>query len=91
MDLATILGIVAGAAVIAFAIVMGGSVQAFVDMPSVLIVIGGGFAATLIRFPLAGVAQAVVTGGRVAFTHKKVEHTNSNAFTAWARHCMTSC
>jgi chemotaxis protein MotA len=73
MDLATILGIVAGAAVIAFAIVMGGSVQAFVDMPSVLIVIGGGFAATLIRFPLAGVAQAVVTGGRVAFTHKKVE------------------
>jgi chemotaxis protein MotA len=73
MDLATILGIVAGAAVIAFAIVMGGSVQAFVDMPSVLIVIGGGFAATLIRFPLAGVAQAVVTGGRVVFTHKKVE------------------
>ncbi|HCO54836.1 MAG TPA: flagellar motor protein PomA [Pelagibacterium sp.] len=73
MDLATILGIIAGAAVIAFAIFMGGSFSAFVDIPSIFIVIGGGFAATLIRFPLAGVGQALVTGGRVAFTHKKVE------------------
>ncbi len=73
MDLATIIGIVAGAAVIAFAIFMGGSFGAFVDLPSVLIVIGGGFAATLIRFPIAGVGKALITGGRVAFTHKKVE------------------
>ncbi|WP_404402261.1 motility protein A [Pelagibacterium halotolerans] len=73
MDLATIIGITVGAAVIAFAIFMGGSFGAFVDAPSVLIVIGGGFAATLIRFPLAGVLNALITGGRVAFTHKKVE------------------
>ncbi|WP_127143148.1 motility protein A [Pelagibacterium montanilacus] len=73
MDLATIIGIIVGAAVIAFAIFMGGSFGAFLDVPSVFIVIGGGFAATLIRFPLAGVGQALITGGRVAFTHKKVE------------------
>ncbi|GGA58711.1 motility protein A [Pelagibacterium lentulum] len=73
MDLATIIGIVFGAAVIAFAIFMGGSFAAFVDAPAILIVLGGGFAATLIRFPLSGVAKAVVTGGREAFTHKKVE------------------
>jgi chemotaxis protein MotA len=73
MDFATILGIVVGAAVIAFAILIGGSFGAFIDLPSILIVIGGGFAATLIRFPLQGIARAIVTGGRVAFTHKKVE------------------
>lgn len=73
MDLATILGILAGAAVIAFAIFMGGSFGTFVDGPAILIVIGGGFAATLIRFPISGVGKAIVTGGRVAFTHKKVE------------------
>lgn len=73
MDLATIIGIVVGAAVIAFAIFMGGSFSAFLDAPAVLIVFGGGFAATLIRFPLAGVLNALITGGREAFTHKKVE------------------
>lgn len=73
MDFATILGIIVGAAVIAFAIFIGGSFGSFLNMPSILIVVGGGFAATLIRFPLAGVGKAMMTGGRVAFTHKKVE------------------
>jgi len=73
MDLATIVGLAAGAAVIVMAIFLGGSFTQFIDLPSVLIVIGGGTAATLIRFPLAGVMQAFSTGGRIAFTHKKVE------------------
>lgn len=73
MDLATIVGMLAGAGVIVMAIFLGGSFTQFVDVPSVLIVIGGGMAATLIRFPLAGVMGAFGTGGKVAFTHKKVE------------------
>jgi len=73
MDLATILGMLAGAAFITIAILMGGSFSQFVDGPSVLIVIGGGMAATLIRFPLAGVASAFKIGGSVAFSHKKVD------------------
>jgi chemotaxis protein MotA len=73
MDLATIIGLAAGAAVIAVAILMGGSVTQFVNLPSVLIVVGGGMAATLIRFPIAGVASAFMIGGKVAFIHKKVE------------------
>ncbi|GHA26944.1 flagellar motor protein PomA [Devosia pacifica] len=73
MDLATIIGILVGAGVIAFAILLGGSFSAFVDMPSILIVVGGGLAATLIRFPLAGIGRAFLTGAKVAFTHKKVE------------------
>lgn len=73
MDLATIIGLLAGAAVIAMAIFPGGTISQFADLPSVLIVVGGGTAATLIRFPIAGVANALLTGGKVAFIHKKVE------------------
>ncbi|MGJ8528028.1 motility protein A [Maritalea sp.] len=73
MDLATIIGMIAGAAFIALAIFMGGSFAQFVDYPSIMIVVGGGTAATLIRFPLSGVITALVTGGKVAFTHKKVD------------------
>ncbi|GLQ16341.1 motility protein A [Maritalea porphyrae] len=73
MDLATILGMLAGAGFIAAAIFMGGSFSQFVDPPSIMIVVGGGIAATLIRFPLAGVVTAFSTGGKVAFTHKKVD------------------
>ncbi len=73
MDLATIIGIIGGAAFISIAILLGGSFGQFMDGPSVLIVIGGGISATLIRFPLSGIIQAFATGGKVAFSHKKVE------------------
>ncbi|MCB9994424.1 MAG: MotA/TolQ/ExbB proton channel family protein [Hyphomicrobiaceae bacterium] len=73
MDLATILGMLLGAGFIVYAIMMGGSFSQFIDVGSILIVIGGGIAATLIRFPLSGVMSAMVVGGKVAFTHKKAE------------------
>ncbi|MEO1199207.1 MAG: MotA/TolQ/ExbB proton channel family protein [Pseudomonadota bacterium] len=73
MDIATIIGILFGAAVVAMAIFLGGSAGSFVDLPSVLIVIGGAAAATLVRFPLASVGAAILLGGKVAFTHKKTE------------------
>lgn len=70
MDFATIVGIIAGAIVVVIAILLGGSLSQFADMPSVLIVVVGGLAATLIRFPLSGVVGAMSTGGKAAFTHK---------------------
>lgn len=73
MDLATIIGIIGSFAIVAVAIFIGGSFGAFVDIPSVLIVVGGATAAVLIRFSLSGVGGALVLGGKVAFTHKKVE------------------
>ncbi|MGD1887153.1 MAG: MotA/TolQ/ExbB proton channel family protein [Cohaesibacteraceae bacterium] len=75
MDLATIIGIVAGTGVVVTAMLLGGSIGQFIDLPSVLIVIGGGFAATLIRFPLSGIGQALALGGKTAFTHKKISPT----------------
>jgi chemotaxis protein MotA len=73
MDLATIIGIVAGLIVIVTAIILGGNPSGFVDVPSVLIVIGGGLSATLIRFQLSTIIGALATGSKYAFTHKKVD------------------
>ncbi len=53
MDIGTIGGIVLGIVLIVWSIVIGGvSVMAFVDVPSVVIVIGGSFAAVFVSFPL---------------------------------------
>lgn len=67
MDLATIIGIVAAFGVVGWAISLGGSFGIFVDMPSILIVFGGGIAATLIRFSLGGVVSAFIIGSKAAF------------------------
>lgn len=73
MDIATIAGILSGGFVVAVAILMGGDAGTFINMPSVLIVVGGSFAATVIRFPLKNVFQALALGGKVAFTHKHTD------------------
>ena len=73
MDLATIIGIVVGTIVVIAAIMIGGTLSQFIDVPSLLIVVVGGMAATLIRFPLAGIVTSFGIGGKVAFTHKKTD------------------
>lgn len=73
MDLATLIGMIAAFGVVVGAIFVGGDITQFIDVPSILIVIGGGLAATLVRFPLSGLMGAFATGAGVAFKHKKVE------------------
>ena len=50
MDLATVFGLVAGFGLVATAVAMGGSVAAFFDLPSLLIVLGGTLAVTMTCF-----------------------------------------
>ncbi len=52
MDLGTLIGMGAAWLLIIVSIVIGGSPGAFINGPSILIVIGGGFAASLSAFPL---------------------------------------
>lgn len=59
MDLATVVGLVSGVLLIVSAILMGGSPLSFVNIPSVLIVVGGVAAATLIMFPLRTVIGSI--------------------------------
>lgn len=70
MDIATLIGMIASFGVVVTAILLGGTLSQFIDIPSVLIVIGGGLSATLIRFTLGGIGGAIVTGGKVAFGGK---------------------
>ena len=55
MDFATLIGIVLGWALIIGAILIGEGAGTFLNIPSILITIGGTFTATLINFPLGNV------------------------------------
>ena len=52
MDIATLLGLIMGFGLVTMAIFMGGSMAAFIDIPSVLIVVAGTFAITMVSFSL---------------------------------------
>ena len=53
MDIATSLGLLAGVIVVCSVILMGGDLHMFVSEHAAIVIFGGSFAATLIRFPLA--------------------------------------
>lgn len=65
MDLATLLGLVLGFTLIVIAIVTSADLGLFVSLPSFLIVVGGAFAAALIKFRvqsyLTGIKEGVAT------------------------------
>ncbi len=65
MDLATIIGIVSGFGLVLVSILMGGGLGAFINIPSIMITVGGTIAATLIAFPL----------DKVLMTFKVVKNT----------------
>ena len=71
MDLATIIGLIFGVAIIGLAMISGGSADQFVNLPGVLIVFGGTLAATLIKFPAKDCLRAFRTAMRAAFFNKQ--------------------
>ncbi len=58
MDLATLIGMVGGIAVVVMAVLMGGDFILFVNAPSIVVVAGGTIAVVFIRFPMAEVFNA---------------------------------
>ena len=68
MDIATLLGLIAGAIVLATLILMGGDFRMFYDIHAVIIIFGGSFAATLIRFPMSAMLHGLPLGAKFAFT-----------------------
>lgn len=52
MDLATIIGVLSGIGFVLFGILLGSSIGTFINIPSLLITVGGAVAATLMSFPL---------------------------------------
>lgn len=71
MDIATSLGIVAGGIVLVTLILMGGELGMFLDSHAFIVIFGGAFAATLIRFPLSTIFHGLPTGAKYAFTLRR--------------------
>ncbi len=65
LDVATLVGLAAAAVVIFVAMASGGSLRAFIDPPSLIIVVGGTLAVTTASFSLADVAIAWRDAGAV--------------------------
>jgi len=59
MDIATVIGLVLGMASVIGSILTGGSIAAFIDVPSIVVVGGGVTAATFIKWPLAQIKTVV--------------------------------
>ena len=59
-DLATVLGLVSGFVLVSSAIAFGGSASSFIDLPALLIVVGGTFAITMVSFNLDEILRAQV-------------------------------
>lgn len=59
MDIATVIGLVSGTVLIFGSIMLGGSLGTFINVPSLLVVVGGTIAVTLIRFKMADVIGSI--------------------------------
>jgi len=68
LDIATYIGLASGLLVITAAVLTGSDFWVFLNLPGFLIVVAGTFAATLIRYPIAGVLTAFVVGAKAAFS-----------------------
>lgn len=69
MDLATLIGMIVGIVCLIWSILLGGSIWSFWDVPSVIIVIGGGLCSTLIASKITEFAKLMkvvvkVLGGK---------------------------
>jgi len=70
VDIGTVIGILSGLGLISLAIVQGGGASTFINIPSLMITVGGMLAATLINYPLPQVV-GVMKVVQKAFFHKK--------------------
>ncbi len=73
MDLATVIGIVTGLGLVVTTIIMGGSPEIFIHVPSMMIVFGGATGAVLISFQLKEVL-GVIGVIRKAFFSEQVDN-----------------
>ncbi len=65
MDISSVIGVVSGMGFVLGTILLGGSIMMFVNIPSVLIVMGGTFAATMVAYPLADFLSMFKTGMKI--------------------------
>ena len=72
MDLTTGIGLIIGSVVVIALILMGGDINTFIDSHAAIVIFGGAFAATLIRFPLSSMMHGLPLGLKYAFTLRRL-------------------
>jgi len=72
MDIATSLGLLSGIIVVSAVILMGGDLHMFVSEHAFIVIFGGSFAATLIRFPLSSIMHGLPLGAKFAFSMRRM-------------------
>ncbi len=72
MDISTGLGLLAGAVVVLTMIFMGGDLHMFISEHAIIIIFGGSFAATLIRFPLTSIFHGLPVGMKFVFSMRRI-------------------
>ncbi|WP_407160001.1 motility protein A [Bradyrhizobium sp. STM 3557] len=72
MDIMTGAGLVAGVIVIATMMLLGGDLEMFVSEHAAIIIFGGSFSATMIRFPLNAILHGVPLGIKYVFTMSRL-------------------
>jgi chemotaxis protein MotA len=68
VDVSTIIGLILGSVLIILAILLGGDLVAYLNAPSVLIVVGGATAATMTAYPLARFLKLPKVAMKTIFT-----------------------
>lgn len=71
MDRGTLIGLLLGLALLVTAVSLGGSPRMFLHPDSLIVVLGGIIASTMIRFPLANVRSAFAVASRAFITHPR--------------------
>lgn len=69
MDIATILGLLGGVTVVVFAIGEDGNFAQFLNVQGFIIVLGGTFASTMIKFPIQSFFKAIPIGLKAVVTN----------------------
>jgi len=72
MDLATIIGLVLGTAVVILLMTLDGSIGVYVSDHAAIVIFGGSIAATLIRFPFAAMAHGLPMGAKMVFNMRSL-------------------
>lgn len=85
MDIATIIGLFGGLALVISAILVGGDLLTFINAPGLLIVVGGSFAACFIKFSVAEVINSIQVVMKAFFVKVQSPEAIIEQLTAYTR------
>ena len=84
MDIATVLGVISAFGLVFLAISMGGGIQLFINLQSLMIVVGGTLGATMINYPLKEVFGVFSVVKKALFTKNTVSNNLIRIFMDFA-------